>query len=197
MADLARGAGAGERHASPDPPPISGIPDRSGHSGVVPISLEGGEVIVDVTIDGKGPFPMMFDTGNLGAVTPETASVLGLKVEGSDTVRGSGEAGVRVTFARVKEMRLGGAELPDQPLLVLPLPRFVTDRGNRPPLAGVIGYELLARFAVTVDYDHKMLGQSAALKGPAAALGLGMREGILAAFHEANAAGGFMAASSI
>jgi branched-chain amino acid transport system substrate-binding protein len=35
-----------------------------------------------------------------------------------------------------------------------------------------------------------VFGQSAALKGPAGALGLGMREGILAAFHEANASGG-------
>src|SRR5438045_9162670 len=35
-----------------------------------------------------------------------------------------------------------------------------------------------------------LFGQSAALAGPAAALGLGMREGILAAFHEVNAAGG-------
>src|SRR5215470_13963361 len=38
--------------------------------------------------------------------------------------------------------------------------------------------------------DRIVFGQSAALKGPAGALGLGMREGILAAFHEANAAGG-------
>ena len=38
--------------------------------------------------------------------------------------------------------------------------------------------------------DRIVFGQSAALKGPAAALGLGMREGILAAFHEANTAGG-------
>jgi branched-chain amino acid transport system substrate-binding protein len=38
--------------------------------------------------------------------------------------------------------------------------------------------------------DRIVFGQSAALKGPAAALGLGMRDGILAAFHEANAAGG-------
>jgi branched-chain amino acid transport system substrate-binding protein len=38
--------------------------------------------------------------------------------------------------------------------------------------------------------DRIVFGQSAALRGPAAALGLGMREGILAAFHEANAAGG-------
>jgi branched-chain amino acid transport system substrate-binding protein len=38
--------------------------------------------------------------------------------------------------------------------------------------------------------DRIVFGQSAALKGPAAALGLGMRDGILAAFNEANAAGG-------
>ncbi len=35
-----------------------------------------------------------------------------------------------------------------------------------------------------------VFGQSAAFDGPAAALGLGMREGILAAFNEANATGG-------
>jgi branched-chain amino acid transport system substrate-binding protein len=38
--------------------------------------------------------------------------------------------------------------------------------------------------------DRIVFGQSAAFAGPAAALGLGMREGILAAFDEANAAGG-------
>jgi branched-chain amino acid transport system substrate-binding protein len=38
--------------------------------------------------------------------------------------------------------------------------------------------------------DRIVFGQSAAFGGPAAALGLGMREGMLAAFHEANAAGG-------
>ncbi len=40
-------------------------------------------------------------------------------------------------------------------------------------------------------YDKRIVfGQSAAFKGPAAALGIGMREGILAAFAEMNAAGG-------
>ena len=38
--------------------------------------------------------------------------------------------------------------------------------------------------------DKIVFGQSAAFEGPARALGLGMREGILAAFHEANSAGG-------
>jgi ABC-type branched-subunit amino acid transport system substrate-binding protein len=38
--------------------------------------------------------------------------------------------------------------------------------------------------------DRIVFGQSAAFDGPAAALGLGMRDGILAAFNEVNASGG-------
>src|SRR4029077_19654052 len=49
---------------------------------------------------------------------------------------------------------------------------------------------LILRAEPGVFDDRIVFGQSAALKGPAAALCLGMREGILAAFHEANAAGG-------
>jgi branched-chain amino acid transport system substrate-binding protein len=41
-----------------------------------------------------------------------------------------------------------------------------------------------------VSADKIVLGQAAALEGPAAALGQGMREGLLAAFDEANKAGG-------
>ena len=41
-----------------------------------------------------------------------------------------------------------------------------------------------------VAADKIVFGQAAALEGPAAALGTGMRDGILAAFAEANKAGG-------
>lgn len=41
-----------------------------------------------------------------------------------------------------------------------------------------------------VSSDKIVFGQSAALEGPASALGLGMKAGILAAFEEANRAGG-------
>jgi len=47
-----------------------------------------------------------------------------------------------------------------------------------------------ARAEPGVFEDRIVFGQSAAFKGPAAALGLGMRQGILAAFEETNAAGG-------
>jgi ABC-type branched-subunit amino acid transport system substrate-binding protein len=49
---------------------------------------------------------------------------------------------------------------------------------------------VVARADPGVFDDRIVFGQSAAFKGAAAALGLGMRDGILAAFNEANAAGG-------
>ncbi|MGI9520377.1 MAG: ABC transporter substrate-binding protein [Hyphomicrobiaceae bacterium] len=47
-----------------------------------------------------------------------------------------------------------------------------------------------ARAEPGVSDDKILFGQSAAFKGPAAALGIGMRHGMLAAFLEANADGG-------
>ena len=129
----------------------------SGTESVVPVSVEAGEVIVDVSINGRGPFPLMFDTGAVDAVTPETAAALGLKVEGTGTARDSGGDSVSIAFTRVATVRLGDAEMTDQPFAVLSLPRYLTDRGNRPAIAGFIGYELLTRFAVRLDYDDSTL----------------------------------------
>ncbi len=63
-------------------------------------------------------------------------------------------------------------------------------------VAGLLGLgaislmDIGARAEQGVFDDRIVFGQSAAFDGPAAALGLGMREGILASFNEANAAGG-------
>jgi len=62
--------------------------------------------------------------------------------------------------------------------------------------AAILGFgaislmDVAARAEPGVYDDRILFGQSAAFEGPAAALGLGMREGILASFNEANAAGG-------
>ena len=56
--------------------------------------------------------------------------------------------------------------------------------------AATIAVSFTARAENGVTADKIIFGQAAALDGPAAALGQGMREGILAAFAEANKAGG-------
>jgi branched-chain amino acid transport system substrate-binding protein len=63
-------------------------------------------------------------------------------------------------------------------------------------VAALLGFGAISLMGVAAHaepgvFDDRILfGQSAAFEGPAAALGLGMREGILAAFNEANTAGG-------
>src|SRR5690242_20743685 len=67
---------------------------------------------------------------------------------------------------------------------------------NRAAVAGALGFAAMSLLGAAahaepgVFDDRIVFGQSAAFEGPAAALGLGMREGILAAFNEVNAAGG-------
>src|SRR5262249_11689022 len=79
----------------------------SGSESIVPVSVEAGEVIVDVSINGRGPFPLMFDTGAEDAVTPEIAAALGLKTEATGTVRDSGGGSLSIAFARVAGVRVG------------------------------------------------------------------------------------------
>ena len=63
-------------------------------------------------------------------------------------------------------------------------------------VAAILGFgavslmDIAAHAEPGVFDDRILFGQSAAFEGPAAALGLGIREGILASFNEANAAGG-------
>ena len=54
----------------------------------------------------------------------------------------------------------------------------------------VLGISTVVRAEPGVQPDRIIFGQSAAFEGPAAALGLGMRQGLLAAFEEVNAIGG-------
>jgi Aspartyl protease len=129
----------------------------SGASSVVPVSVENGQVIVNAIINNQGPFPVMFDTGGVEAITPETATALGLLVEGEGTVRGSGERAVSVARTHLQTLRLGGAESSNIALPVIPLPQFITDRGNRAPLAGLIGFGVLSRFTVRLSYDDQTL----------------------------------------
>ena len=109
------------------------------------VSIENGQLIVQVTINGQGPFPMIFDTGGVELVTPETAITLGLAIQGNILIQGSGE-GKFCFFTPLKDVRLGPAL--DLTVPVIPLPRFFTDRGTQPPIAGVVSYEFLKRYAV-------------------------------------------------
>jgi branched-chain amino acid transport system substrate-binding protein len=72
----------------------------------------------------------------------------------------------------------------------------MTRRPREIAVAAILGFGAISLIDVAAHaepgvFDGRILfGQSAVFEGPAAALGLGMREGILASFNEANATGG-------
>jgi predicted aspartyl protease len=129
----------------------------SGAESVVPFSVEAGTVVIDVRINGRGPFPMIFDTGAEDTLTPEAAAALGLKLVGSGSVQDSAGRTLPTTYTKVQSVRIRDAEMTDQRFAVLGLSPQLADRGTHAPIAGLIGYELLARFAARLDYDSGIL----------------------------------------
>ena len=120
-------------------------------SGEVTISAEGG-LIFQTTINGKGPFKALFDTGSVNFMSESFAHRLGLKTDTQEIEFGtSSPASIKVHSVRVDTLQIGDLVVRDQTFYTGALP----DDDGTPVL--IVGYELLRRFAVRVDYEHQSL----------------------------------------
>ncbi len=120
-------------------------------SGQVSVAAEGG-LVFEATIDGKGPFKAVFDTGSVNILSANLARKLGLKLDAQGLEVGtSSPANVQVHKTRVDTLRIGDLLLRDQTFLVIDLP----DDNGGPSFA--VGYELLRRLAVRIDFEHQRL----------------------------------------
>jgi hypothetical protein len=121
----------------------------------LPFSLRNNHVYVQVALDGHRPVPMLFDSGGFNLVTPETARQLGLRSEGALQARGIGEGSEALAVTHISGVRLGGATLRDQVFYVLPLAGLADVEGVE--VGGVLGFEVLHRFVVEIDYARHRL----------------------------------------
>ncbi len=120
-------------------------------SGQVSVAAEGG-LIFEATIDGKGPFKALFDTGSVNILSANLARKLGLKLDAQGLEFGtSSPANVQVHKTRVDTLQIGDLLVRDQTFYVLDLP----DDNGAPSFA--VGYELLRRLAVRIDFEHQRL----------------------------------------
>lgn len=126
-------------------------------SASVPFSSYGGLMMVRVSLAGAKPLPFILDTGGLNLLTPEAARTLGIDGKGHQAVQGVGAATQAMQMAQVPAYRIGKVVMEDQRFLIVKLPLLLTDRGKREPIAGLIGYELLRRFATRIDYVRDSL----------------------------------------
>jgi len=123
----------------------------------VHVGIEGGDVIVDARINGKGPFPFILDTGGHAILTPEAARAIGLRSEGAGTSGGGGSGRVGVAYTFVRHLQIGHVFIPNQPFLVIPYDNDFSDRGSKQPLAGILGLEVFERMAIRLDYAHSTM----------------------------------------
>lgn len=123
----------------------------------IPFSFEGGHLVIEASIDGGPPKPFIFDTGARNLITPEVARTLNAAVVRTGRIGGIGPKISHFETIKVGRIAIGAAILEQPSVNVLELPNIVVDRGSRPRLAGLIGSELLARYAVTIDFARHAL----------------------------------------
>jgi Aspartyl protease/PDZ domain len=124
-------------------------------STTVPMMLEGRQLMVWASINGRPEMPFILDTGGHAILTAPAANSLGLTAAGAGKSGGSGAGTISTAYTRVRSVRIGSAELLDQPFLIIPYPYSFYERGKRTPLAGILGLEFFERFAVRLDYGDR------------------------------------------
>ncbi|MEO5868000.1 MAG: aspartyl protease family protein [Sphingomonas sp.] len=109
------------------------------------------QLIIEANINGR-PMHFLFDTGGHSILTPDAARSLGLSSVGGARTGGSGAGTLAEQFTRVRELRIGQAVMRNQPFSVIDLGYSLTERGEQPPLAGMLGLEVVERFITRIDY---------------------------------------------
>lgn len=111
--------------------------------------------VVNVRIDGHGPFMFAVDTGaSRSLVDAQVARELGVRRSGSTQPVAGVSTVRRDTMVRVRSWSVGGVALPSATILEANLP-FGNAAGG---VQGLLGSDMLSRFdIVTIDYAHQLL----------------------------------------
>ncbi|MCS6777751.1 MAG: aspartyl protease family protein [Chloroherpetonaceae bacterium] len=106
--------------------------------------------VVPVTINGKGPFRLVLDTGSpVTFVSNQVARRAGLITE--KTARTPALMGLR-GMVSAKNFAVGNVNLPDFSLLVLDHPIIGLIAQVDGPVDGIVGFTFFARFRTVIDY---------------------------------------------
>jgi PDZ domain/Aspartyl protease len=141
-----------------------------GTSTSVPLQIVNNHVYLNVMLDGRGPYTFVLDSGGDYIVTPDVANALRAKTSGGLRLQGVGNATEGASFTHIDSIAIGNAVVRDQYTLVLPIATgFGVAEGMR--IDGMVGYQLLARFLITIDYANSKLTLAMPSRAPAAAPG--------------------------
>lgn len=126
-------------------------------SATVSFQTLGGEIVVPVTVNGQAR-RFVLDSGAASSfITARAARDLALDMSGSVPVLGYGKAAASSIATHARLEVAGGVWMDGQSLYVLRDPALAQMLAAHGGIDGGIGYDLLARFTVTVDYARQTL----------------------------------------
>jgi hypothetical protein len=126
---------------------------------VVPFAFDAidtGHIVVNATL-AQRPATLIFDSGGANYVLPDAVKRLGLNVGGGAAISGVGNESVAGGFANVGEIDLGASKLADQIAIAAPLPYVVEHPRAGMTVDGLLGFETLSAFRVTIDYAARTI----------------------------------------
>jgi hypothetical protein len=127
------------------------------HTGVaeIPFQLFGNHIYVRGRVGDSDSLWIVLDTGASDAsMSASKAQALGLKIERGSISHGAGGT-VESGRVRSTSIRMPGLELRDQPIGTLPLDAIEIQTGR--PMDVILGYSLLSRAVVEIDYAASVL----------------------------------------
>ncbi|WP_298879695.1 retropepsin-like aspartic protease [uncultured Bradyrhizobium sp.] len=113
-------------------------------------------LMVDVEVNGLGPFNFALDTGaSFCVITPDMAQAIGIALEADQPTAIGAGGRIEAGFAKLSSFRLGSHVVRNLGAAVMPLDAVEQQLGVT--IAGLIGYNFLKRFVVTLDYPGGFL----------------------------------------
>jgi len=113
-------------------------------------------IIVDAYVNNKGPFNLVVDTGaSMTIISPAVARAAGVNQEGARAKATGATGNLDARVARLKSLKLGSNELNGINVAIMSLTTL--NRATRLRLGGIIGYNVLKRFQITIDYSIRRI----------------------------------------
>jgi predicted aspartyl protease len=113
-------------------------------------------ILIPTLVNGEGPYQFALDTGaSTTVVSPELAQNQGLKSISVPEMTGAGGK-VQAAVGTVESLAVGGAKLEKLYVMVADFLSMLS-QVTATKLDGIIGYNFLKEFRVTIDYPNEML----------------------------------------
>ncbi|HEV8058790.1 MAG TPA: retropepsin-like aspartic protease, partial [Gemmataceae bacterium] len=113
---------------------------------------------VQVKVNGKGPYRVIFDTGApITLISSKVAKEAGLAGGGGNSIFGLGSLFGGVSPTKAKTLSIGDLEAKDVPVIVMDHPTVEVLASILGPIEGIVGFPFFARYRMTLDYQAKEL----------------------------------------